>query len=270
MPTSNQYKLLRRGNVRTSSTAQGLSRGISRSGRYGASADVLAPNLDEFGHRPFAKPELQALAKRLQDPQWPRETLNIYGLEGLLTAILVLPLGLRPGAWLPLVWHETGWKIPLALQGAGEYHEFIESIVGMLRTIDAGLLGTPPKFVSTLDVLAERYRPKTLHAHQDWARGFGLAVSQSNYLKILPDSITHRTLYVIATHANPPAIKVQQRSHAPQTLQQAVIALAEVRTSRGPLGPLPMALKEATPALVRANVGNAVAPIQPPSNDGSQ
>jgi yecA family protein len=238
MPTSNQYKLLRHGSVR-SGAAAGRSRGISRSGRYGASTDVLAPNLEEFGHRPFSETELQSLATRLQKPQWPREILNIYGLEGLLTAILVLPLGLRPGAWLPLVWHETGWKIPFALQGAGDYQSFIESIVGLLRTIDAGLLETPPRFTSVLDCLAEPYRPKTLHAPRDWARGFGLAVSQSNYLKILPDTVTHRMLYVIATHANPLALNVQQRGQVQETLQQAVVALAQVRTSRGPLGLLP-------------------------------
>jgi yecA family protein len=243
MPTSDQYKLLRHGGVRTG--AARAARGMSRSGRYAASADVLAPNLEQYGHRAFTDQDLQALAERLQDPKWPRETLNIYGLEGLLTALLVLPIGLRPGAWLPLIWKETGWKVPVALQGADQYHEFVEAVIGFMRTIDAGLLETPPRFASALDTLAKRYRPKTLNAHQDWARGFGLAVSQSNYLKILPDSITHRTLYVIAAHASPPSAALQHRDRtSPQTLQQAVLALADARTTRGALGTLPLMPKE--------------------------
>ncbi len=238
MPNSDQYKLLRHGGVRA-------PRGMSRSGRYAASADVLAPNIEEFGHRPFTDKDRQALAQRLQDPKWPRETLNIYGLEGLLTALLILPIGLRPGAWLPLIWKETGWKIPVALQGEDQFQEFIESIVGFMRALDAGLLATPPRFDSVLDTLAERFRPKSQNPQQDWARGFGLAVSQSNFLKILPDSITHRTLYVIAMHASPPSVTVQQRGRTPPTtLPQAVLALAEARAARGPLGPLSKAIKE--------------------------
>jgi yecA family protein len=238
MPTSNQYKLLRHGGLRTG--AARASRGMSRSGRYAVSADVLAPNIEEFGHRPFTEQDLQSLAQRLQDPQWPRETLNIYGLEGFLTALLVLPLGLRPGAWLPLIWKETGWKIPLVLQGADQFREFIESIVGFMRAIDSGLLATPLQFNSAVDTFAGSQRPKTHNAHQDWARGFGLAVSQSNFLKIPLDSMTHRTLYVIARHANPPSVAIQQCDRtSSSTLQQAVLLLAEGRTSRGPLGPLP-------------------------------
>jgi yecA family protein len=200
---------------------------------------MLVPNIEEFGHQPFAMKDLQALALRLQDSQWPRETLNIYGLEGLLTALLVLSIGLRPGAWLPLIWKETGWKIPVALQGADQFREFIESTMGFMRAIDAGLSATPLRFSSVLDILPVSARPKTLRPQQDWARGFGLAVSQSNFLKIQPDSITHRTLYVIATYTSPPATTTPQRGRAsPPTLQQAVAALAEVRTSRGPLSAL--------------------------------
>lgn len=238
MPGSNRYKLLRHGSVRAHPT--GAPRNRSRSGRYAESANILAPNLEKFGQQPFTGQDRQALAQRLQDPQWPRGTLNIYGLEGLLTALLVLPLGLRPGAWVPFIWNETGWKIPVALQGAEQYHEFIDSMVGLLRAIDNGLLETPPKFASTLDSIAAQYSPETLNPYQDWARGFGVAVSQSNYLKVLPDSSMHRALYVIASHAAPPTTGNHRHSQTSSlTLQQAVLALAQERTSLGPLGPLP-------------------------------
>jgi len=250
MPTSDQYKLLRNGGVRTST-----ARAMSRSGRYNASPDVLAPKLDEFGHRRFGEPDLQALAQRLQDSKWPRDTLSIYGLEGLLTALLVLPIGLQPGAWLPLIWNQSGWKIPAVLQGEDRFNEFIELVIGFMRAIDSGFLETPPRFASALDTLDERYRPKTPHAHQDWARGFGLAVNQSNFLKILPDSIAHRTLYIIATHAHPTPASIQHRNQTPpQTLQQAVLALANARIARGPLGPLPARSKNTSSSSTRPNL----------------
>lgn len=248
MPISDQYKLFHSATVRA-----GGGRGIGRSARYGASVDVLTPNLEEFGHRPFSEQDLQSLAQRLLDPKWPRGAPNIYGLEGLLTALLVLPVGLRPGAWLPLVWNESGWKIPAALQGAEQFHEFIESILGFMRTIDKGLLETPPRFASTLDILAVSHRPKTSHARQDWAQGFGLALSQSDNLKIRPDSITHRALFAIAIHANPSLARIYHGHKSTPTLHQSVLTLAEVRTSRGPLGPLPTRPKEARIAPAHPN-----------------
>ena len=239
MSTGNQYKLLRNGSIRA-----GARRGMARSARYGANADVPAPVIDEFGHQPFSEQEAQALARRLQDSDWPRGTLNIYGLEGLLTALLVLPLGLRSGTWLPLIWNESGWKVPSVFQNVAQYRDFIEAVIGFMRTVDNGLLATTPRFTSTLDTLAEHCRPKTPHAHQDWARGFGLAVSHSDYLKMPLEPAIHRALYVIATYANPPATRQHRGDTSPPTLQQAVLTLANARGSRGPLGALPTVPKE--------------------------
>jgi len=228
MPTSNQYKLLRTGGVRT-----GAARGMSRSGRYALTANVLAPNIEDFGHRPFSAQALPALALRLQNPIWPRGSLSVLGIEGLLTALLVLPLGLRPGAWLPLVWNESGWKVPAPLQGAEQLGEFVELLMGFMRYLDRQLSETPPRFTSTLDSATG-----LPNATREWSQGFGRVMAQSNYLKVLPDSVAHRALYAIATQANTTGVDVR-RSHESATIQQAVLALARTRTTRGPLGPLP-------------------------------
>lgn len=261
MPDSNQYKLLRSGSIRGSGGYG--TRGMSRSGRYGPSTDILAPNIEEFGHQPFSQKHLLALAQRLQDTQWPRGSLNIYGLEGLLTAMLVLPLGLRSGSWLPLVWNESGWKIPVALQDREAFLQFVESIAGYMRMIDRQLLAAPPHFESVIETLPARWRPKSAHAQQDWARGFGLAVSESNYSRIFPDSVTHRALYAIASHAKPTAVVIHQSGHAsPPSLQKAVLTLAESRMSRGPLGPLATRPKEASATSVHRHAGSQIAASQ--------
>jgi yecA family protein len=203
------------------------------------SAHILAPNIKELGHQPFTKEHLQALAQRLQEPSWPRGALNIYGLEGLFTALLVLPLGLRPTVWLPLVWNETGWKIPVALQSEDHYREFLESIVGFMRLIDAGLRESPPRFPTTLETLHERYRPKSLNPLQDWAMGFAQALNQSTFLNTALDPVTHRALYEIAVQTKaPPAVGRPSGAAAPFVLRKAVLVLAEKRIDRGMLEPL--------------------------------
>jgi yecA family protein len=212
---------------------------MSRSGRYEENANILPPSLDEFGHRPFSKRQLQALAERLQDAQWPRGALNIYGLEGLLTAMLVLSTGLRPAVWLSLIWNGSGWKIPAALQGADDFQEFIELIVGFMRGIDSGFLATPSRFDSVLDTLAARYRPETPHSQKDWALGFALAVNQSALLDFPQGATAHRALQAIAMHTKLQPTSVHECVDAsPSVLQQAALTLAATRMSRGPLGPL--------------------------------
>jgi len=236
MPDNDHYKLLRTGSVRVGA-ARSLRGG--RSGRYRESTHMLVPDIEAFGHQPFSTEHLRALAQRMQDCGSPRGALNIYGLEGLLTALLVLPLGLRPTVWLPLVWNESGWKIPVALQLPDRFCESLESMIGFMRMIDNGLRAAMPRFESTLDTLPADYRPKTLHALQDWAMGFGLAIKASSHLTVVPDSAVHRALYVIATHAKPATISTHERRHGlSPALRQAVLTLANARTSRGPLGAL--------------------------------
>ncbi|MBI2803224.1 MAG: UPF0149 family protein [Gammaproteobacteria bacterium] len=235
MPISNQSKQPARSLPHTSS-----GRGTGRSKRYGASADVLTPNIEAFGHRPLSEQDLQNLAQQLRDPKWSRNAPNIYALEGLLTALLVLPLGLRPGEWLPLVWNESGWRIPAALQDEQQLDGFIDSIVGFMRRINCGLLETPAQFVSILDSPEfEQYARKPQSAHADWVNGFGIALSQSENFKVRPDSVTHRTLFAIAMHSNPSAARIYRGHKQPPTLHEAVLALADLRGSYGPLGPSP-------------------------------
>jgi yecA family protein len=234
MLNSNQIKLLRTGGVRMG--AHSGSRG--RSGHFLAAPDKLVPNFEAIGHEPFTGEHVHALAQRLQASDWPRGTLNIYGLEGLLTALLVLPLGIRPTVWLPLVWNESGWKIPVALQSEDHLEPFLESLGGFMRAIDRDLRSTPSRSTSVLETLAPRFRPRTLHPQRDWAQGFGLAISQSNYLTVPVDEMSRRALYAIAVHAKPQPASPNQPSVALGGFREAIVVLAKLRTSRGPLGAL--------------------------------
>ncbi len=225
----------------------GSGRGTGRAARYGASADVRTPDIEAFGNQPFSAQDLHNLAQQLGDPKWPSGAPSIYALEGLLTALLILPIGLRPGAWLPLVWNESGWRIPLALQDEQRFHDFIESIVGFMRRIDGGLLEIPAQFISILENPEfAQYARRPQSANDEWVNGFGIALNQSENFKVRPDSFTHRTLFAIAMHANPSAARIYQGHKPPPTLHEAVLALADLRSSCGPLGPLPTSAQKSS------------------------
>lgn len=236
MLKTDQTKLIRTGGLRAGATSR--TYGV-RSTRFIPTPDKIVPNFETLGHEPFGEEQLHALAQRLQMPDWPKGTLNIYGLEGLITALLVLPLSIRPTVWLPLVWNETGWKIPVALQSDDDFQEFIELLAGFMRAVDADLRATPSRSTSISETVAPAHRPSTLNLKRDWAQGFGLAISQSNYLTLPIDTISQRALYTIAIHAKPHIANSQYPNHSSdRSFRQAVLTLGSIRTSRGPLGSL--------------------------------
>lgn len=230
IPKSEQFRLIRTGSVRATTPRRG------RSGRSAENEAALVPNIEEYGLGPFTSEDLQTLAQRLQDPRWTRGTHNIYALEGLLTALLVLPLGLRLSTWLPLVWDEGSWKVPTAPQGTENSREFLDLTIGFMRHLDRGFCATPPRFTSVIDSLATRYGVKAADAQKAWAQGFGLAVSEVQYLDIPLDPPAQNSLLTIArllqTSSGPATPEHKPR----ETLRQAVLTLVKARTSRGPLG----------------------------------
>jgi hypothetical protein len=232
MSTSDQYQIIPDG------IWSPRGRSANRRLRESAGADLLTPDIEKIGHEPFSDQHLDALAQLLLDVRWPRGTLNICGLEGLLTALLVLPLGLRPAIWLPLVWNESGWRVPSAIDGVEAFYQFIEGIVGFMRRIDQALLEVPPRFAHTLSSPTAPSAPSSPNIRQDWARGFCLAVSESANFKVRPDGIVYDALFAMAIHSNPVSNAPRHGHRTKLTLERAVLTLAMSRTTRGPLGAL--------------------------------
>jgi yecA family protein len=212
----------------------------SRSSRQPQTPLLLPPKLSEFGHRPFTSIEWQALACLLREPTWPRGTLSIYGLEGYLTALLVWPVVAQPGAWLPPIWNGESWRVRPPIDTVDRYGEFLELVVGFLRTIDSGLLQTPPRFDSGLHRKGARELPDLNARAQSWAEGFGRGLRQSVQSRGSPDQWTCEAVRHIGAFA---ASESRSASGSAQragiVLTDAVLALASTRISRGPLGALP-------------------------------
>jgi yecA family protein len=199
----------------------------------------LPPRLAELGHRPFTSIEWEALACVLREPTWPRGTLSIYGLEGYLTALLVLPAALQPGAWLPPIWNEQSWKVRPPIDTVDRYGEFLELVVGFLRTIDSGLLQTPPRFDPCLHRKGARDLPDVNARAQSWAEGFGRGLRQSVQSRALPDQGTYQAVRRIGAFAASESCPSGSAQRAGTVLTDAVLVLASTRISRGPLGALP-------------------------------
>lgn len=210
----------------------------SRTSRNVATPAPLPPKLADFGHQPFTSSERESLARLLREPAWPRETLNIYSLEGYLTALLVWPVTLQPGAWLPAIWNETSWRVRPPIDTEPRYGQFMELVLGFLRTIDHGLLQTPPKFASVIHLLFADDL-EMLERTRCWTHGFGRGLRQGVQAQVAPTPGTREAVNAIAELANNQRRLTGDTERIDALLTEAVLALASARMSRGPLGALP-------------------------------
>ena len=224
-------------------------------GRYAASPfnrgieapALLPPKLSELGHQPFTRRGLESLALLMSEPAWPRATMNIYALEGYLTALLVWPVDLHPGVWLPPIWNEASWRVRPPIDTVQRYGEFVELIVGFLRSIDQGLMQTPPTFESCLrwPLGHDAVDMKARAGH--WGLGFYRGLRQGTDARATPTDDAREAVRHIAARA-------AGQCHFPRggtqlvdiVLNDAVLVLASTRVSRGPLGALPTQPKAAS------------------------
>lgn len=212
----------------------------SQSSRRPQTPLLLPPKLSELGHRPFTSVEWEALATLLREPSWPRGTLSIYGLEGYLTALLVWPVVSQPGAWLPPIWNGESWRVRPPIDTVDRYGEFLELVAGFLRTIDSGLLQTPPRFDPCLHRKGARDLSDLTVRAQSWAEGFGRGLRQSVQSRGSPDHGTSEAVRHIGAFAAGESRRTSgSAQRAGTVLTDAVLALASTRISRGPLGALP-------------------------------
>lgn len=211
----------------------------ARHSRHEETPALLPPKLNDLGHRAFSLLEQESLARWLREPAWPRGTLSIYALEGYLTALLVWPVALQPGAWLPPIWNEKGWRVRPPIDAAPRYAEFLELVLGYLRSIDQGLLQTPPIFEPSL-------RPPFGHDDLDvngraqhWAQGFGRGLGLCVQARSAATADARKAVRTIAAYAADQHCLSKDGAHdAHIHLTRAVLILADTRTSRGPLGAL--------------------------------
>jgi yecA family protein len=201
--------------------------------------DIQVPNIEEAGLRPFGQPEMRALVEWTRRSEWPDGCLDIHELEGLLCSLLLLPLALRPGVWLPYLWKDRGWRVPDLLRSGHNFAEFLELVMGFMRAHDARLLAQPPAFVSVLDATEFHVRGETAQSRlRRWMRGFSLLIEQSGNFQSNPPADLRRLLFAFAALGNPALEQTARQGGAALPLRECVLGLSALRSSRGPLGPL--------------------------------
>jgi yecA family protein len=140
--------------------------------KYGQTVPrLLPPDLKSLGSIAFTPFEFKALDAWLAEDGWPAEHMDAAMLEGYLVALLVWPIQLSPGAWLPAIWGIRGWKVAAKIATRESYDRFLALVIGLMQELERRLTATPraPTFVLRDDcaLLSTRY-----FAAAAWSTGF--------------------------------------------------------------------------------------------------
>jgi yecA family protein len=140
--------------------------------RYGQTTpQLLPPDLQSLGSIEFTPQDFKTLDAWLAEEGWPAEHMDAATLEGYLVALLVWPIQLSPGAWLPAIWGIRGWKVAAKIATRESYDRFLTLVIGMLQELERRLTATPraPTFVLGNDcaLLSTRH-----FAGAAWSTGF--------------------------------------------------------------------------------------------------
>jgi yecA family protein len=194
---------------------------------------LMPPDMRTFGAVPFGDQQRTRLVTWLREGGWPREHMDIATLEGYLIALLVWPVGISAGAWLPPIWGQRGWRVPAKIAARSQFDEFVALIIGFMRDLDGRL--SHPQSTLEFSVLRESKDGALVRAFHAWGQGFMAALSLGAPELKWRTAGTQATVQIIAnitSGATPLGI------NSTDEIARAVRALMEQRTTRGPLGPL--------------------------------
>ena len=197
---------------------------------------LLPPNVNSLGPLPFAPQEREELVAWLAGDGWPRGKMDIAMLEGYFVALLVWPVVLPPGAWLPPIWGHAGWKVPAKLGSQDAYGRFIERVVGFLRDLDRRLCASPASFSVTLPAQNPPQRCGQFVPAALWAQGFLKALQLGSVGLARRSDSSRSAVNRIARYAT--STTLLNRTGVKKEITSAVLTLAAERTSHGPLGAL--------------------------------
>jgi yecA family protein len=210
------------------------------SARYGyAAPQFLPPNLSTLGPLLFKDHDFATLDAWLAEDGWPDEHMDIAMLEGYLVALVVWPIELAPGAWLPRIWGIRGWKLAAKIATPENYSRFIALVMGLFQELEHRLVTSPPARTFVLGRDAP-YVSGRYFAGAAWATGFLMALhenstglgSRSPAVRSAVENIAH---YASARSTAPGAL-----TSVATALSVAVMTIMSERPVRGPVAALPL------------------------------
>jgi len=201
--------------------------------KYGQTVpQLLPPDIQSLGSIAFTLLDFKALDAWLAEEGWPAERMDAAMLEGYLVALLVWPIQLSPGAWLPAIWGIRGWKVAAKIATKESYDRFLGLVIGLLQELERRLADAPRALTFVLKgdcaLLSPRY-----FAGAAWATGF-IAALEFNEGGLGSRSILSRTaLEHIIEIASLRSNESSAMSRVIAELRASVGTLLDERPARG-------------------------------------
>ena len=192
---------------------------------------ILPPSLHTLGPLKFTPDDYAALQDWLAEGGWPPGAMEIHALEGYLVGLLVWPVELPSGAWLPPIWGERGWKVPAKLAGPEQLDKFVTMVSAFLQALDDRLYSFPEPYVPAIAAPVVKRRGERPDACS-WAMGFIEALQQHTHaqgLKYRSEAVKAAAMAIARCASLPPAAGTTAE------LARAIYTFAAERSSRGPL-----------------------------------
>jgi yecA family protein len=215
------------------------------SSRYGQEAPVfLPPNLRTLGAIAFSGDDFKVLDAWLAEEGWPAEHMDIAMLEGYLVALLVWPIQLSPGAWLPAIWGVHGWKVAAKIATPESYDRFLALVIGFLQELERRLTAAPHTATFVLNGDRALLSTRTFAAAA-WSSGFMAALQFSAVGLGSRSPLSRAAVEQIIGFAS-------QRSNGPSAIAPvaaalgvAIATLMDERPARGAAALIPIGLSVA-------------------------
>ena len=168
---------------------------------------LVPPNLKDIGPVEFSPEDRSNLGAWLSEDGWPRDRMDIVMLEGYLVAMIVWPVELSPGAWLPAIWGIRGWKVAEKIAAPELYRTFNRLVIGFRQHLAFTMNANPRTFVPGLyGVNGAVSEP---NGSMRWSLGFLRALQQGS------QGFTWRSAEVTS------AVQIIADQSQPQGLQSA-------------------------------------------------
>ncbi len=203
---------------------------------YADSANFRPPTVTASAAQPFTQEDRGVLAAWLAEGGWPPGHMDIATLEGYLVALLVWPVGVPSGAWLPPIWGgQGGWKVPAKIASLSAYTKFTALVVAFMQELDREITARPSRFSPTISrsPSTDRSTPGIF-----WAQGFLRALQQNSQGLKWRSAAARAAVTRIAHFSSLATTPAVADVDVAADLTSAVLMLAAERVTRGPLGAL--------------------------------
>jgi yecA family protein len=216
------------------------------SSRYGHVAPLLVPpDIRSFGSLAFTAHDFKVLDAWLAEEGWPAERMDAAMLEGYLVALLVWPIQLSPGAWLPAIWGIRGWKVAAKIAAPETYERFLALVIGLLQELERRLAATPP--MPTFVLVDESALSSTRYfAAAAWSTGFMSALQFNANGLGSRSALSHAAIEKIIGFASLRSKQPGAMKAAASALRASVAVLMDERPARSAAALIPSGVSIAT------------------------